>query len=172
MKCAACAMHTRPYLQLKGLAELGDLLGVVAAHLQDVLLISKLVLLHLLPQPPLIPVQLLLPPACLVLLQLERVLCVGLEQRRVVLVLVQQVLDLLLVHFDLDLVPFLHLLHFAVLVAQLCLAVLQLLFGDLPKRVDLVLHRAGGCGSTGCVASRTAGSGEGLRRARTRSSCM
>lgn len=42
-------------------------------------------------------------------------------------------------HLDLHLVPFLQLLHFAVLVAQLRLGVLQLLLADLPKCIDLVL---------------------------------
>eukprot|EP00962_Isochrysis_galbana_P032923 scaffold10930_cov102-Isochrysis_galbana.AAC.3 len=45
---------------------------------------------------------------------------------------------LLLVHFDLDLVPLLQLLHLPVLVAELGLAVLQLLFRDLPEGADLV----------------------------------
>lgn len=48
----------------------------------------------------------------LVLQELCSHLEVGLELRDTVLVFVQQVLDFLLVHLDLNLVPFLHLFHF------------------------------------------------------------
>lgn len=60
--------------------------------------------------------------------------------RTVVLVLIKQVLHLLLIHLDLDLVALFELLSLAVLVAQLGLAVVQLLFRDLPECVDLVLR--------------------------------
>lgn len=61
--------------------------------------------------------------------------------RTVVLVLVEQVLHLLLVDLHLDRVPLLELLGRAVLVAQLGPRLGELLLGDLPKGVDLVLRR-------------------------------
>jgi hypothetical protein len=43
-------------------------------------------------------------------------------------------------YLDFNLVPLLGLFHFPVLVTELCTTVIQLLLGDLPKGVDLILE--------------------------------
>mmetsp|Transcript_56951 Transcript_56951/g.180192 ORF Transcript_56951/g.180192 Transcript_56951/m.180192 type:complete len:311 (-) Transcript_56951:50-982(-) len=125
-------------VELKLLPELGDLLGMLQLELPHHILVRQLLLLQLKVQAALVLVQVALVLPELVLRQLERLLPVGLEGRDVVLMLVQQMLDLLLVDLDLNLVPLLHLLHLAILVAELGLLVLKLLLRDLPEGIDFV----------------------------------
>lgn len=69
----------------------------------------------------------------------ELFLCVSLDVGRVVLVLVEEVLDLLLVHFDLGLVLLLGLFEYAILVEMERFGLGQFALRDLPEFMDLVL---------------------------------
>lgn len=119
--------------------QLGDFLVILQLHILHHLLMAQLQLLQLQFQTAHLLLQRGLLRHMLLGREGELFLCVSLDVGRVVLVLVEEVLDLLLVHFDLGLVLLLGLFEYAILVEMERFGLGQFALRDLPEFMDLVL---------------------------------
>mmetsp|Transcript_6022 Transcript_6022/g.23401 ORF Transcript_6022/g.23401 Transcript_6022/m.23401 type:complete len:347 (-) Transcript_6022:73-1113(-) len=123
---------------LKVFAQHRALPVLVLAHALDIVVEGRIDAHELHAESAAIGLELQLGGAVLILRQLDSPLPVRFLQSDLILELVQQVLDPLLVDLDFHRLALLQILHFAILVAQFGLLVLQLLLLDDPEVVDLL----------------------------------
>mmetsp|Transcript_8352 Transcript_8352/g.18726 ORF Transcript_8352/g.18726 Transcript_8352/m.18726 type:complete len:280 (-) Transcript_8352:23-862(-) len=130
-----------PRLSIKLLPQLQDLLVLLQLQHADEVILRNLDLLHLHLESPLVPLDLSLRCPVVVFLQLEGELGIGFQLDDFILLVVSQVLQPLLKHLQLDLLPLFQILVLALLVPKICLLLCESLLLHNPEVVDLLtLH--------------------------------